>query len=155
MTNLQEKLSVDEALQALVTEACAVTYELAGPRDDGTLPAAEVSITFMDDAGIQELNREHRGIDEPTDVLSFAMGEGELFPHSEELALPLGDIIISLERAWVQSQEYGHSFTREVAFLTVHGMCHLLGYDHLTETERQEMRQMEEKVLARLGQKRE
>lgn len=100
----------------------------------------ELSVTFTDDEGIKELNREHRGRDKPTDVLSFPMYEaGELPENLPEIAL--GDIVISLERAREQSAAYGHSYKREVAFLTIHSMLHLLGYDHeKSEKEELEMR---------------
>lgn len=118
----------------------------------GLEPQSEVSIVLADDRYIQELNREYRGKDTPTDVLSFALNEGD---EPEIIAGPaeqlLGDIIISLETAKRQAEEYEHSLEREIAFLTVHGMMHLLGYDHILEEDRLEMRREEEAVLASLG----
>jgi len=115
-------------------------------------PATEVSVVFVDDAHIQELNRDYRGKDTPTDVLSFALNEGD---ELEIMGAPdeymLGDIVISLETAQRQAEEFGHSVQREVAYLAVHGMLHLIGYDHETEEERQEMRRQEEQILAMLG----
>lgn len=112
----------------------------------------EVSLVFCDDAYIQDLNRNYRGKDQPTDVLSFALNEGE---EPEIVDGPshvlLGDIIISLETAARQAEEYNHSLEREVAYLTVHGMLHLLGYDHMTEEDKAEMRIEEEHVLSLLG----
>lgn len=116
------------------------------------LAAAEVSVTFTDNAHIRELNAAYRGKDAATDVLSFALREGE---EPEIVDGPpveaLGDIIISVERAAEQAAEYGHSLEREMAFLTTHGMLHLLGYDHIEEAERVEMRKEEEYVLQLLG----
>lgn len=113
---------------------------------------AEVSLMLTDDESIHEMNREYRGIDRPTDVLSFALEEGEeeeIFGGPEENLL--GDIIISVETAVRQAEEYGHSVEREMSFLALHGMLHLLGYDHMEEEERQEMRAQEKAILAALG----
>jgi probable rRNA maturation factor len=112
----------------------------------------EVSLVLVNDEYIHELNRDYRGIDRPTDVLSFALNEGEepeVFDGPEESLL--GDIIISLETAARQALEYNHSLERELAFLTVHGMLHLLGYDHEDENERKKMREQEENILLRMG----
>lgn len=116
----------------------------------------EVSLVFCDDAYIQNLNRDYRGKDQPTDVLSFALNEGEE-PEIVDgpVQVLLGDIIISLETAARQAEEYNHSLEREVAYLTVHGMLHLLGYDHMTEEDKAEMRLEEEHVLSLLGITRE
>ena len=115
------------------------------------LKNAEVSITLTNNEHIHELNLRYRGIDRPTDVLSFALNEGE---EPEIFDGPtvdvLGDIIISVERAVEQAAEYGHSVQREIAFLTVHGMLHLLGYDHMEEADRIEMRREEEFVMKKL-----
>lgn len=112
----------------------------------------EVSVTFVDNDTIQELNREHRAKDMPTDVLSFAMLEGEeMADLPEGEPLPLGDIIISLERCQEQATDYGHSFERELGFLTAHGMLHLLGYDHQTPAEEAAMMAKTEEILAELG----
>lgn len=111
----------------------------------------EVDITIVDDSEIQTLNRDYRGIDRPTDVLSFALDEeGDetepAFAGGAEEHL-LGDIIISAPRAQFQAQEYGHGLERELTYLAVHGMLHLLGYDHFTEAEKAEMRAREEAAL--------
>ncbi len=115
-------------------------------------PQAEVSIVLADDKYIQELNSQYRGINRPTDVLSFALREGEepeiIDGASEEL---LGDIVISLETAARQAEEYGHSLQRELAYLSVHGLLHLLGYDHETEAAQNLMRMAEEDILAACG----
>jgi probable rRNA maturation factor len=116
----------------------------------------EVSVVLADDDYIHELNRQYRGKDCPTDVLSFALNEGEepeIIDGPEESLL--GDIIISLETATRQAGKFGHSLERELAFLTVHGMLHLLGYDHEKAQEQCEMRQEEEYILSLLGISRE
>lgn len=115
----------------------------------------EVGVLWVDDAYIRTLNREYRGKDCPTDVLSFALRE-QIGEEPEVINDPfgemlLGDIVISLETAHRQAQEYGHTLEREVAFLAVHGMLHLLGYDHVEENERNVMQQEEEKILTALG----
>lgn len=117
------------------------------------IPAdTEVSVVFADDEYIRELNRQYRGLDKATDVLSFALDEGE---EPEVIGGPqetlLGDIVISLETACRQAAEYGHSLERELAFLAVHGMLHLAGYDHEEESDRAAMRGREEEVLSLLG----
>lgn len=117
---------------------------------------AEVSVVFTDDEYIRELNRQYRGLDKATDVLSFALAEGEepdVVDGPEETLL--GDIVISLETAVRQAEEFGHGLERELAYLTVHGMLHLSGYDHETEAEKAEMRAQEELILAGLGITRE
>ncbi len=115
----------------------------------------EVSITFVDDEAIHELNREHRSIDRPTDVLSFSQLEGEeLAALPEGEPVPLGDIVISLERCAEQAQDYGHSFERELCFLTAHGMLHLLGMDHQTPEQEAEMQARTEEILGELGLRR-
>ncbi len=115
----------------------------------------EVSVTYTDNASIHALNLQYRGVDAPTDVLSFPLmdfsGESEE-PLSDEPVVSLGDIVISLERAREQAEEYGHSFEREVAFLTVHSMLHLLGYDHETsDADEQDMRARQSTVMDVLG----
>lgn len=143
VSNLQEKVPVDEQLLELAKKTAQVAVlEAGGPE------AAEISLALVDDDYIRQLNREYRGIDKPTDVLSFAMREGELLPGGEDL---LGDVVVSLETAQRQCREYGHSFEREVAFLIAHGVLHLLGYDHQDEEGRRAMREKEEAVLSRLG----
>ncbi len=113
----------------------------------------EISVTLTDNAGIQALNNQYRNIDAPTDVLSFPLVEYESTeePPADEANM-LGDIVISLERAEEQADEFGHSFEREVAFLTVHSMLHLLGYDHVnSEEEDEEMRSRQREIMKTLG----
>jgi len=111
----------------------------------------EVSLVFVDDQYIRELNSQYRGIDQPTDVLSFAMLEGEGPETADSETILLGDIVISLPTAKRQAEEYGHSFSREVAYLAIHGMLHLLGYDHMNEADKQVMREKEEEYLTKLN----
>ncbi len=114
--------------------------------------SAEVSVSFLDNPQIRQLNAEHRNIDTPTDVLSFPLGtDGKYDTNPETGAKMLGDIVISLEQAHAQAENYGHSLRREIAFLTVHSMLHLLGYDHQQGIETVRMREKEESVLASLG----
>ena len=127
--NDQKKIKMTPDLRRLVKRAvlAVLDFEDYGRR-------AEVSVTFTDNEGIHALNREYRNVDRPTDVLSFPLSDGEDYDTDGDAVL-LGDIVISLERAQTQAEEYGHSFEREVAFLTVHSMLHLLGYDHETSPE--------------------
>lgn len=117
---------------------------------------AEISVTFTDDDRIHALNKEFRGIDRSTDVLSFPLGEnGEYDTNYTTGAKMLGDIVISIPHAMNQAEEYGHSLQREIGFLTVHSMLHLLGYDHVNGgLEEVRMREKEETVLTHLGLKR-
>jgi len=115
----------------------------------------EVSLSFVDDETIRELNREYRGIDRPTDVLSFPMEEDlEEMPPVGEGPLMWGDIIISVPTARRQSEEYGHSLEREIGFLFVHGFLHLIGRDHDTEENEREMFRIQEIILQKAGLKR-
>lgn len=148
--NAQSKLELTEELTELVERVCAYTLE----SEEFGAPA-EISVTFVDNEEIQRLNAQHRNIDRVTDVLSFPMldfdeaAEEEIDPDTGETVL--GDIVISLERAAAQAEEYGHSLSREVAFLTAHSMLHLLGYDHETADEEKEMFDKQEKILSELG----
>lgn len=105
----------------------------------------EISISLVNNDEIRELNREYRGLDRETDVLSFPMEDD----FSQGLAL-LGDIIISVEKALEQSIEFGHSLERELAYLACHSMFHLMGYDHMEEDEKEEMRKKEKQVMKNL-----
>lgn len=156
ITNLQDKLCVDRQLRSLVRRAVSTTLKYE------KFPCeAEISVTFVDDEKIWEMNREYRNIDRPTDVLSFPLYELEeidsmyneeiVSEDDEEERTALGDIVISLERAKKQSEEYGHSFERETAFLCVHSVLHLLGYDHeLGEEEEKEMFGKQDEVLKKM-----
>ncbi len=115
--------------------------------------SVEISVTIVDDESIHELNLKHRNIDRATDVLSFPMGiDGEYDINNDTGAQMLGDIVISMEHAIKQAELYGHSINREIAFLTVHSMLHLLGYDHEPGgLDLVRMREKEEQVLTQLG----
>jgi len=152
-SNEQEAIEIQDAWIGRLKELLRLAGEAEGVAD------GEVALTFVDDARIHELNREYRGIDRPTDVLSFSMLEGDepdiVFddPEDGESALSgmLGDIVISLERAKAQSEEYGHSLEREIGFLFVHGFLHLLGYDHETPEDEAVMFAKQEEILRRAG----
>lgn len=144
--NDQKKIKMTPDLRRLVKRAvlAVLDFEDFGRR-------AEVSVTFTDNEGIHALNREYRNVDRPTDVLSFPLSDGEDYDTDGDAVL-LGDIVISLERAQTQAEEYGHSFEREVAFLTVHSMLHLLGYDHETSPEdEREMFARQDEILISAG----
>lgn len=150
--NTQDKLPIDEKLQELVQKIAeeALAYEGFGKK-------AEISVLFVDNEQIREINNDFRQIDSATDVLSFPMldfdgtkvidGVGDSYLGT----VVLGDIVVSLERAASQAEEYGHSFEREVGFLVCHSMLHLLGYDHEKDEERAVMREKEEAILERMG----
>lgn len=118
---------------------------------------SEISITFVSNERIQEINREYRQKDKSTDVISFAMeelGEGEVEVLGGNQPRILGDIIISIPKAKEQADEYGHSFLRELGFLAIHGFLHLLGYDHETEEDEKEMFSLQRELLEEYGLKR-
>ena len=131
IANEQKKVKVLPSLRGLVRRAVNATLKY----EDYRCPF-EISVTFTDNEKIHALNRQYRAVDRPTDVLSFPLFDEEV--EGEPLAL--GDIVLSLEKAQEQATEYGHSFEREVAFLVVHSMLHLLGYDH--ETSRDDEKEM-------------
>ncbi len=146
MMDQQDQIEVSDALLKKVREVIEATLEY-----EGIDALCEVSLVFVDNAQIHAMNRDYRGKDQPTDVLSFPQYEkvSELESYPEELAL--GDIVISLERASEQANEYGHSIEREICYLTAHSMFHLFGYDHDTDENTQVMRSREEAVLGKLG----
>jgi probable rRNA maturation factor len=135
---------------------------LACLRSENIALGCEVNMVITDDANIHEINRQFRNVDRPTDVLSFPMvnmkdglilsEEGDYDP--EEGLLLLGDIVISMETAQAQAMQYGHGIERELAFLTAHGIFHLLGYDHMQKDEENVMMAKQEAVLERLRLKR-
>ncbi|SET61311.1 probable rRNA maturation factor [Oceanobacillus limi] len=119
-------------------------------KKEGISNQAEVSVSFVDNKEIQELNRNYRQINQPTDVISFALEEsveGELNVIGDDLPLALGDIVISIDRAKEQASDYNHTLDRELGFLAVHGFLHLLGYDHMNEEEEKEMFQKQDEIL--------
>ncbi|MCA1031793.1 rRNA maturation RNase YbeY [Bacillus timonensis] len=121
---------------------------------EGVSTGAEVSVTFVDNERIQEINREYRDKDQPTDVISFAMeelGDGEIKIVGDNIPVVLGDIIISIPRTKEQAVEYGHSFQRELGFLAVHGFLHLLGYDHEVKEDEEKMFSKQKEILNEYG----
>lgn len=148
ITNQQKAVKIPSGLRILIRRSCnaVLDYEkFEGP--------AEISVTFVDNNMIRELNAQYRNKDMPTDVLSFPLGENGIYDKNEDTgAAMLGDIVISMEKAMEQAELYGHALQREVAFLTVHSMLHLLGYDHESGgLEAVRMREKEEAVLVQLG----
>jgi len=148
ITNDQDKLPFPVAYRNLIRSAVKTAL-----KSEGFDRAAEVSVTIVDNEEIHAINLEHRSIDRPTDVLSFPMFD-EDFDDGE--ACVLGDIVISLEKAKEQAESYGHSLEREIAFLTVHSVLHLLGYDHEEgKAEESEMFAKQENILEAMGLTRE
>ncbi|TYP78005.1 rRNA maturation RNase YbeY [Paenibacillus methanolicus] len=155
-SNEQEKVELPEAFVGKLEELLKLAAQAEGIED------GEVSLTFVTDEEIHSLNREYRNIDRPTDVLSFAIQEVtdeeldivyEVESEDEEVPLEgmLGDIIISVERAAAQAEEYGHSLERELGFLFVHGFLHLIGYDHQDDENEAVMTRKQEAVLSQVG----
>ncbi|MBQ7991147.1 MAG: rRNA maturation RNase YbeY [Oscillospiraceae bacterium] len=146
ITNKQKK-SITPDIRDIVRSCAAQVLADEKFHDD-----AEVNVTFVSDEEIRTLNRSFRDIDRPTDVLSFPLGEGGSYDHDPAHGLAqLGDVVISFDTAVRQANEYGHSIDREVAFLTVHSMLHLLGYDHMNKVDERIMHAKEEKALNTLG----
>ena len=157
--NRQEKIEVTEEL----VKELEHTIEFALKEEEVNIPF-EISLLFVDNDEIREINNETRNIDKETDVLSFPMLDypkykafkdvyknyefDETYMDGEELVL--GDIVLSLEKALEQSKEYNHSFKREASYLVVHSVLHLLGYDHMEEDEKKVMRKREEEILGQL-----
>lgn len=139
--NRQDKVEIGEEINEVIEKVVNEVLNFEKKSLD-----YEVSVSFVDNEEIRELNREYRGVDKETDVLSFPM-EDEFFIEGATL---LGDIIISLEKALEQSIDFGHSLYREIAYLTAHSMFHLLGYDHREEEEKIIMREKEKEIMRRL-----
>ena len=146
--NKQKAVKLPTGVRLLVRRCCHAVLEL-----EGFAGSAEVDVSLVDNAAIHAINRDQRQIDAPTDVLSFPLGEGGVYDVNPATgAYMLGDIVISLERAAAQAEEYGHSLQREVGYLTVHSMLHLLGYDHVGGgLEAVRMREKEEAVMRSVG----
>ncbi len=155
--NEQDKIKVTFTLKRLIKKALKTGLSVMGWDSK-----VDISVMFTDNEGIRVLNREHREIDRETDVLSFPLIEydekGEYIEssldYSEKGNLCMGDIVLSLEKALSQAEEYGHSFERETGFLTVHSLLHLMGYDHMTEEEEKEMFTFQKEILDKMGLKR-
>lgn len=152
ITNMQKDIKIPTGIRLLIRKCCHAALQLEGIHGN-----FEVSVSFMNLEQIQQLNNEFRGKDMPTDVLSFPSGENGKFDVNEETgATMLGDIALCIPRVYEQAHQYAHSIQREFAFLTVHSMLHLLGYDHETDSiERMRMREREEAVLDSLGLQRD
>ena len=147
-SNRQKEVKLPEGLRTNIRKCCEEA--LAEEQIDND---AEVSVTVVDNGEIRELNREHRGKDSVTDVLSFPMGEdGEFDENPDTGRIMLGDIVISAPRAEEQANEYGHSLMRELCFLATHSMFHLLGYDHeVSKKQEKIMFDKQSRVLEKLG----
>ena len=147
ITNKQKAVKIPTGIRMLVRRCCNAVLKLEnfeGP--------AEISVTFTDNAGIRELNKQYRDKEIDTDVLSFPMGENGVYDIDMETgAKILGDVVISMEKARDQAERFGHSFQREVGYLTAHSVLHLLGYDHIDNLEKVRMREKEELVMEQLG----
>jgi probable rRNA maturation factor len=155
---IDAEVDVPDGVQAQIDRVIRAALKAQGV-DMG----CEVNVMLTDDAGIQRVNRLMREVDKPTDVLSFPMFDmpaGSLptvgWTDPDSGLIPLGDMCISLERAQAQAREFGHSLERELSYLTVHSVLHLLGYDHLDEgPQKRQMREREEIILSSLGITRE
>ncbi len=148
IANKQKKLKIPRGVRLLVKKCCnavLINEQMHEPY--------EVNVTFIDNKEIRDLNHAYRGKDMATDVLSFPLGEDDVYDKNHLTGnFQLGDIVISAEKAYEQAETYGHSFEREVGFLTVHSMLHLLGYDHeVDKLEANLMREKEEEVLNAVG----
>ena len=147
ISNSQKKKKIPTGLRMLVRRCCNAVLRM-----ENFQGAAEVSVTFANNEQIHELNKMHRNVDAPTDVLSFPMGEdGKYDIDPATNAKILGDIVISMEKAVEQAERFGHTLQREVGYLTAHSMLHLLGYDHEEPLEKVHMREKEELVMTQLG----
>jgi probable rRNA maturation factor len=152
--NRQKKISVSRETIKLIEKA----IKLCVKRKEFPVPC-EATVTLTDNDGIQSINKEHRGIDKPTDVLSFPLIEysdgepcidpGDIDPETGRVFL--GDIVISVDKAQEQAQNYGHSQDREFAFLAVHGTLHLLGFDHEIKEDEKIMFSIQEDILEEMG----
>ncbi|WP_196000565.1 rRNA maturation RNase YbeY [Clostridium sp. 1001271B_151109_B4] len=161
--NRQNVIEVTDELINIINEVCDVTL-----KDEEVVIPYQISLLFVDNNEIRQINNETRGIDKATDVLSFPMLDypenmvfknvyknkkfNEIYLDGDELVL--GDMVLSLERAREQSIEYNHSFEREVCYLVVHSILHLLGYDHMNDEDKAKMRTREEEILGKLNIKR-
>ena len=147
ISNRQNVVKIPTGIRLLVRRCCNAALRLENFSED-----AEISVSFVDNDEIRQLNKQHRNIDAATDVLSFPLGENGVYDHNDSGAAMLGDIVISMPKAVEQAELYGHSLQREVGYLTAHSMFHLLGYDHVNGgVEAVHMREKEETVMTMLG----
>lgn len=135
--NRQDLIKIDEEIENIVEKSIEAALKEIEFTDD-----YEVSISFVGDEEIHELNRDYRGVDRTTDVLSF--------PMDDEFTNMLGDIVININKVIEQANEYGHSEKREISYLTVHSSLHLMGFDHEEEEDKKEMRAVEDRVMEKL-----
>ena len=150
----ETEVEIPQELEPLLQKVIRASLDAEGMEDD-----CEINVLITDDEGIHQINLEQRDVDRPTDVLSFPMFDLEPGEHPDEMdadpetgLIPLGDMVISLERAREQASEFGHSVEREVCYLCVHSVLHLLGYDHMDEGPmKAQMREREEAILGELG----
>ena len=150
----ETEVEIPQELEPLLQKVIRASLDAEGMEDD-----CEINVLITDDEGIHQINLEQRDVDRPTDVLSFPMFDLEPGEHPDEMdadpetgLIPLGDMVISLERAREQASEFGHSVEREVCYLCVHSVLHLLGYDHMDEGPmKAQMREREEVILGELG----
>jgi probable rRNA maturation factor len=147
LSGQEEGQELDEESAALLQETLATVARLEQLAD-----TCQVSVTLVGDAEMREINHAYRKVDKITDVISFALNEGE----EEELqggpeANLLGEIVVCLPQCWRQAEEYGHGRARELAYLLAHGMLHILGYDHMREAEKKTMRQREKAIMTAIG----
>ena len=144
-TTINSEVAVESKILAEILRAADTVGKIYGVEN------AELSVTLTTDEKIHALNKKYRGIDRPTDVLSFAFRESDEPEILGETVEILGDIVISIERAEIQAADFGHNFLREIIFLEVHGLLHLLGYDHIEDADRVEMEAEQDFVMAELG----
>ena len=135
--NRQDLIEIDEEIEKIVEKSIEAALKEIDFTED-----YEVSVSFVGDEEIHELNRDYRGVDRTTDVLSF--------PMDDEFTNMLGDIVININKVIEQAKEYGHSEKREISYLTVHSTLHLMGFDHEEEEDKKEMRAVEDRVMEKL-----
>lgn len=152
ITNEQNTVKIPKGIRLLIRRCCTAVLVMEGFTTD-----AEVSVTLVDNERIRELNSQYRNIDKETDVLSFPLGVDGVYDVNLDTGdAQLGDIVLSIPKALEQAEDYGHSLEREIGYLTVHSMLHLLGYDHENGgLELVRMREKEEKALTELGLRRD
>ena len=148
IVNRQKTFAIPSGMRLLIRRSCHAVLQMEGFEGD-----AEVDVSIVDNDQIRVINNEQRRIDAVTDVLSFPLGENGVYDKNPATgAFMLGDIVLSAERAASQAEQFGHDFRREVGYLTVHSMLHLLGYDHVNGgMQAVHMREKEEKVMTELG----
>ena len=141
--NRQKKVEVSDKIEEVIRKSIETAVDFLNVKEN-----MEVSVILADNELIRKLNREYRGRDTETDVLSFPMME-EYFEDGKEIVM-MGDIVLSMEKALEQCEEYGHGIEREISYLTVHSVLHLQGYDHMTEKEKEIMRSKEKEIMKKL-----